>query len=156
MTIQVGDELPAQDFPITRADLVRYAGASGDFNPIHWNERFAKSVGLPDVIAHGMFTMAAAIRVVTDWVGDPGSVLEYGVRFTRPVVVPDPDGATLHVAGSVRELRDDGLVEVDLVATVEGQTVLAKARAVVRAAPVGTAPVGTGAVGTGAVGTEAP
>jgi acyl dehydratase len=132
MTVQVGDELPAQDIRITRADLVRYAGASGDFNPIHWNERFAKAVGLPDVIAHGMFTMAAAVRVVTDWAGDPGAVVEYGVRFTRPVVVPDPDGATLHVTGTVRTVRDDGLVEVDLTATVEGQTVLARARAVVR------------------------
>jgi acyl dehydratase len=130
--MNVGDELPTQDFPVARADLVRYAGASGDFNPIHWNERFAKSVGLPDVIAHGMFTMASAIRVVTDWAGDPAAVLEYGVRFTRPVVVPDPDGATLHVAGKVRTIRDDGLVEVDLTVTVGGQTVLAKARAVVR------------------------
>ncbi|MDT4913519.1 MAG: hypothetical protein QOC66_2647, partial [Pseudonocardiales bacterium] len=103
-----------------------------DFNPIHWNERFAKSVGLPDVIAHGMFTMATAIRVVTDWAGDPGAVIEYAVRFTRPVVVPDPDGATLTVAGSVRAIRDDGLLEVDLTATVDGQTVLAKSRAVVR------------------------
>ena len=130
--MNVGDELPAQQFPIARADLVRYAGASGDFNPIHWNERFAKSVGLPDVIAHGMLTMALAIRVATDWAGDPGAVVEYGVRFTRPVVVPDPDGATLHVAGAVREIREDGLVEVDLTATVDGQTVLAKARALVR------------------------
>ena len=134
MSIAVGTELPAQDFPITRADLVRYAGASGDFNPIHWNERFAVEVGLPNVIAHGMFTMASAIRVVTDWAGDPGAVVEYGVRFTRPVVVPDPDGAVLHVAGSVRDVREDGLVEVDLTATVEGQTVLAKARALVRVA----------------------
>jgi acyl dehydratase len=130
--MNVGDELPAQEFPIGRADLVRYAGASGDFNPIHWNERFAKSVGLPDVIAHGMFTMASAIRVVTDWAGDPAAVIEYGVRFTRPVVVPDPDGTALHVAGKVRDIRDDGLVEVDLTVTVDGQTVLAKARAVVR------------------------
>ena len=128
----IGDALPSQDFPITRADLVRYAGASGDFNPIHWNERFAKSVGLPDVIAHGMFTMATAIRVVTDWVGDPGAVVEYGVRFTRPVVVPDPDGATLTVSGEVKDVRDDGLVEVALTSTVGGETVLAKARAVVR------------------------
>jgi acyl dehydratase len=128
----VGDEIAARDFPISRADLVRYAGASGDFNPIHWNERFAKSVGLPDVIAHGMFTMATAIRVVTDWTGDPGSVVEYSVRFTRPVVVPDPEGATLTVGGSVRSIREDGLLEVDLTATVDGQTVLAKARAVVR------------------------
>jgi acyl dehydratase len=130
--IQVGQELPAQEFPVGRADLVRYAGASGDFNPIHWNQRFASSVGLPDVIAHGMYTMAVAIRVVTDWTGDPGSVIEYGVRFTRPVVVPDPDGAVLRVTGTVREIRDDGDVAVDLVASVNGQTVLAKARAVVR------------------------
>jgi acyl dehydratase len=130
--IEVGTELPAQDFPIVRGDLVRYAGASRDFNPIHWNERFATSVGLPDVIAHGMFTMASAIRVVTDWAGDPGAVLEYSVRFTRPVVVPDPDGTTLHVSGTVRAVRDDGSVEVDLTSTVDGQTVLAKARAVVR------------------------
>jgi acyl dehydratase len=141
MNADVGTELPAQDFPVHRVDLVRYAGASGDFNPIHWNERFAKSVGLPDVIAHGMFTMAAAIRVVTDWIGDPAAVVEYGVRFTRPVVVADPDGAVLHVAGVVRAVRDDGLVEVDLTATVDGQTVLAKARAVVRV------PASDGAVG---------
>jgi acyl dehydratase len=128
----VGDRLPAQEFPITRTDLVHYAGASGDFNPIHWNERFAKSVGLPDVIAHGMFTMATAIRVVTDWVGDAGAVVEYGVRFTRPVVVPDPDGTTLTVTGEVKEIRDDGLIEVALTATVGGETVLAKARAVLR------------------------
>jgi acyl dehydratase len=132
VTVVVGDEIAARDFPISRGDLVRYAGASGDFNPIHWNERFAKGVGLPDVIAHGMFTMATAIRVVTDWTGDPGAVLEYSVRFTRPVVVPDPDGATLTVGGSVRSVREDGLLEVDLTATVDGQTVLAKARAVVR------------------------
>jgi acyl dehydratase len=130
--VNVGDALPAQSFPIGRVDLVRYAGASRDFNPIHWNERVATSVGLPNVIAHGMFTMASAIRVVTDWAGDPGAVIEYGVRFTRPVVVPDPEGATLEVSGSVRTVRDDGLIEVDLTATVDGQTVLAKARAVVR------------------------
>jgi acyl dehydratase len=130
--VEVGQELPAQRFPISRFDLVRYAGASGDFNPIHWNERFATSVGLPNVIAHGMFTMALAIRVVTDWAGDPGAVVEYGVRFTRPVVVPDPDGAVLDVSAVVRAIRDDGLVEVDLTATVDGQTVLAKARAAVR------------------------
>jgi acyl dehydratase len=127
-----GDAIPEQDFPVTRADLVRYAGASGDFNPIHWNERFAKGVGLPDVIAHGMFTMAVAARVITDWTGDPGALVEYGVRFTRPVVVPDPEGATLTVSGVVRGVRDDGLLDVELTATVEGQTVLAKARAVVR------------------------
>jgi acyl dehydratase len=130
---QIGDEIPAQQFPIGRVDLVRYAGASGDFNPIHWNERFAKSVGLPDVIAHGMFTMAMAARVITDWAGDPGAVVEYGVRFTRPIVVPDPEGATLSVSGKVSGVRADGLLDVELTATVNGQTVLAKARAVVRA-----------------------
>jgi acyl dehydratase len=132
--VAVGDVLPAQEFPISRLDLVRYAGASGDFNPIHWNQRVATSVGLPDVIAHGMFTMATAARVVTDWLGDPGALLDYGVRFTRPVVVPDPDGAVLHVSGQVREVRDDGTIVVDLTATVDGQTVLAKARAVARGA----------------------
>lgn len=136
-TATAGEQIPARDFPIRRADLVRYAGASGDFNPIHWNERVAKSVGLPDVIAHGMFTMATAIRVVTDWAGDPAAVLEYGGRFTRPVVVSDVEGATLTVAGKVREVRDDGLLEVDVVASVDGQTVLAKARAVVRLTGVG-------------------
>jgi acyl dehydratase len=130
--VQAGTEIPSRQYQVTRRDLVRYAGASGDFNPIHWNERTAKAVGLPDVIAHGMFTMATAVRVVTDWAGDPGAVVEYGVRFTRPVVVPDPDGAVLTVSGVVRAIRDDDLVEVDLTATVDGQTVLAKARAVVR------------------------
>ena len=95
MSVDVGDALPAQDFPINRYDLVRYAGASGDFNIIHWNERVATSVGLPNVIAHGMFTMASAIRVVTDWAGDPGAVVEHGVRFTRPVPVPDPGEAAV-------------------------------------------------------------
>jgi acyl dehydratase len=130
--VAAGDRLPAQDFPIHRVDLIRYAGASGDFNVIHWNERVATSVGLPNVIAHGMFTMAEAVRVVTDWAGDPGAVVEYGVRFTRPIAVPDPDGAVLHVEGEVREVRDDGLVDIELTATVDGQTVLAKARVVAR------------------------
>jgi acyl dehydratase len=130
--VQAGDEIPGRDFPISRYDLVRYAGASGDFNPIHWNEAFATSVGLPDVIAHGMYTMAVAVQIVTDWAGDPGAVVEYGVRFTRPVVVPDPEGARLTVSGRVAGLRGDGLLDVELTATVNGQTVLAKARAVVR------------------------
>jgi acyl dehydratase len=128
----VGDVLPAREFPITREDLVRYAGAALDFNPIHWNPRFATEVGLADVIAHGMYSMAEAIRVVTDWAGDPGAVVEYGVRFTRPIVVPDPGAAVLRVEGVVRRVRDDGLVEVALTATVDGETVLARARALVR------------------------
>ncbi|ROR43851.1 MaoC dehydratase-like protein [Kitasatospora cineracea] len=131
--VQVGTELPAQSFPVTRATLVQYAGASGDFNPIHWNEKFALEVGLPDVIAHGMFTMAEAARVVTDWVGDPGAVVEYGVRFTKPVVVPnDGVGATVEVTGKVAALLEDNRVRVDLVATSAGQKVLGMARAVVR------------------------
>ncbi|MFF3376223.1 MaoC family dehydratase [Streptomyces sp. NPDC002680] len=131
--VEVGTELPAQTFPVTRATLVQYAGASGDFNPIHWNERFAVEVGLPDVIAHGMFTMAEAIRVVTDWVGDPGAVVEYGVRFTKPVVVPNDDkGATIEVSGKVGAKLDDNKVRVDLLAMCAGQKVLGMSRAVVQ------------------------
>ncbi|MER7202840.1 dehydratase [Streptomyces sp. CB01635] len=133
--VEIGTELPAQTFPVTRATLVQYAGASGDFNPIHWNEKFAVEVGLPDVIAHGMFTMAEAIRVVTDWVGDPAAVVEYGVRFTRPVIVPNDDkGATIEVSGKVAAKLDDGRVRVDLVATSAGQKVLGMSRAVVQLA----------------------
>jgi acyl dehydratase len=131
--VAVGTELPAQTVTIRRENLVRYAGASGDFNVIHWNERVATSVGLPDVIAHGMYTMALAARVVTDWVEDPGRVLEYGVRFTRPIPVPDDDqGATLDVSGVVAALLDDGRVRVDLTATSAGQKVLGRAQAVVQ------------------------
>ncbi|MFJ1602971.1 MaoC family dehydratase [Streptomyces sp. NPDC088253] len=133
--VEVGAELPAQAFPVTRATLVQYAGASGDFNPIHWNEKFAVEVGLPDVIAHGMFTMAEAIRVVTDWVGDPGAVVEYGVRFTKPVVVPNDDkGATIEVSGKVAAKLGDNTVRVDLTAMSAGQKVLGMSRAVVRLA----------------------
>lgn len=133
--VEVGAELPARIFPVTRATLVQYAGASGDFNPIHWNEKFAVEVGLPDVIAHGMFTMAEAIRVVTDWAGDPGAVVEYGVRFTKPVVVPNDDkGATIEVSGKVAAKLDDNTVRVDLTAMSAGQKVLGMSRAVVRLA----------------------
>ena len=109
--VEVGTELPAQSFALRRVDLVRYAGASGDFNVIHWNERVATEVGLPNVIAHGMLTMAEAIRVVTDWCGDPGAVVEYATRFTKPVPVPDDDaGATIDVAGKVVELLEGSRV----------------------------------------------
>jgi acyl dehydratase len=132
-SVEVGTELPAQEFAVRREHLVRYAGASGDFNPIHWNERVATSVGLPNVIAHGMFTMAEAVRVVTDWAGDPAAVEEYGVRFTRPVVVPDDGaGATVEVGGTVAEKLPGNRVKVNLRATFDGQTVLGKAVAVVR------------------------
>ena len=129
--VEVGTALPAQRFPVQRVDLVRYAGASGDFNPSHWNERFAREVGLPDVIAHGMFTMAVAVRVVTDWVGDPGVVVDYSVRFTAPVVVPDAGGAAIEVTAAVTQLLDDHRVRVDLTATSDGAKVLGRARAVV-------------------------
>ena len=130
--VEVGTELPSQTFPVTRLDLVRYCGASGDFNVIHWDERTAKAVGLPDVIAHGMYTMAVAARVVTDWAGDPGAVESYGVRFSRPVVVPDDGGATLSVTGRVEEKLDSGRVRIGLTATVEDDKVLTQAKAVVR------------------------
>jgi acyl dehydratase len=130
--VQVGHELPTQTFTIRRADLVRYAGAAGDFNVIHWNERVARSVGLPDVIAHGMYTMELAARVVTDWAVDPARVVEYGVRFTRPVPVPDDDeGATVEVTGKVAALLENGRVRVDLTATHGGAKVLGRAPAVV-------------------------
>ena len=131
--VEVGTQLPALTVRLQRVNLVMYAGASGDFNPIHWNQRFAQAVGLPDVIAHGMLTMASAGRVVTDWVGDPGAVVEYGVRFTRPVVVPDDDkGARVEITASVAEKRDDNLVRVDITAKFDDATVLGKAQAVVR------------------------
>ena len=130
--VEVGTELPEQRFPVQRVNLIMYAGAAGDFNPIHWNERFATSVGLPDVIAHGMLTMAEAARVVTDWVGDPGALIDYGVRFSKPVVVPDDGGAELVVGGTVLEKLDGGRVEIDLEARCGGEKVLLKARAVVQ------------------------
>ena len=132
--VQVGTELPAREFVLQRANLVQYAGASGDFNVIHWNERVARAVGLPNVIAHGMRTMATAGRVVTDWVGDPGRVVSYGVRFSRPVVVEDDDrGATVTVSGVVEAVEGE-LVTVGLTATVGGEKVLMGAKAVVRLA----------------------
>jgi acyl dehydratase len=133
--VEVGTALPKQTFQVQRINLVQYCGASGDYNVIHWNERIATSVGLPNVIGHGMFTMAEAGRVVTDWVGDPGAVIEYGVRFSSPVVVPDDDkGAALEVSGTVAEKLDGNRVAVDLDARVGDSKVLAKARAVVELA----------------------
>ena len=131
--VSVGTELPEQVFRVTRADLVRYAGASGDFNPIHWNDRVATAVGLPGVIAHGMFTMGLAGRAVTQWAGNPAALVEYQVRFGRPVVVPDDDeGAEVTVRGKVGALPDGGLARVDLTVTSGGEKVLSLARAIVR------------------------
>jgi acyl dehydratase len=130
--VQVGTEIPEQTSRVTRADLVRYAGASGDFNVIHWNDRVAREVGLPGVIAHGMLTAGIAARAVTSWVGDPGAVVEYQVRFSRPVVVPDDDtGADLTVRGRVAAVGEDGRVRVELTVTSGGDKVLSLARAFV-------------------------
>ena len=131
--MQVGTEFPAQTFQVTRADLVRYAGASGDFNPIHWSDRVATSVGLPGVIAHGMLTMALAGRALTTWAGGVANVLEYGVRFTKPVPVPDDDeGTVLEVSGVVSRVNPDGTVRIDLTAVNGDRVVLGMARATVR------------------------
>ena len=130
--IEVGQKLPPKSFSITRETLVRYAGASGDFNVIHWNERVATDVGLPNVIAHGMLTMGLAIQVVTDWLDDPAKLVDYGCRFTRPVVVPDDGaGARLDVSGVVTSVDGDRAV-ITLSAVSDGTTVLGKATATVR------------------------
>ena len=130
--MRTGDVLDEQTYTVTRADLVRYAGASGDFNPIHWSDRVATSVGLPGVIAHGRLTMGLAARAVTGWTGDPGALVEYTVRFGRPVVVPDDDeGAEVTVRGRVAALLDGGRARVDLTVTSSGEKVLSLARAVV-------------------------
>jgi acyl dehydratase len=129
----VGTEVAPRQYQVTRGDLVRYAGASGDFNVIHWNERVAKSVGLPNVIAHGMLTMALAGRFLTEWAGDPGAVTEYGVRFSSPVVVPDDDkGALVEISGVVTGKLDDHRVTVDVIARSDGVKVLTRAQAVIR------------------------
>jgi len=131
--VEAGAEIPAVRYPVTRLSLVKYCGASGDFNVIHWNERIARSVGLPDVIAHGMFTMAEAGRFVTDWAGPGAVVLEFGVRFSSPVVVPDDDaGATISVSGQVEEKLDGSRVTLALTARSAETKILTRARAVVR------------------------
>jgi acyl dehydratase len=131
--MQAGERLPERSYRVTRADLVRYAGASGDFNPIHWSDRMATKVGLPGVIAHGMFTMALVARAVTDWAGAADAVVEYGVRFTRPVVVPDDEaGAEITVSAVVREVTGDGLAHLDITAMSGGEKVLSVAKAIVR------------------------
>ncbi len=131
--VEVGAELAAVSYQVTRLDLVKYCGASGDFNVIHWNERIARSVGLPDVIAHGMFTMAQAGRFVTDWAGPAAQVVEFGVRFSSPVVVPDDGiGGTITVSGQVDEKLDGNRVALALTAKTADTKVLTRARAVVR------------------------
>lgn len=130
--VEVGQELPTRIIHIGRASLVQYTGASLDRNPIHWDERFARSVGLPDVIAHGMFTMGSVINVVSDWVGDAGRVVEYGTRFIRPVVVPYEGGADVEVSGKVTALdAQSRRATVELKVTCGADKVLGRALAVV-------------------------
>ena len=140
--VTVGTTLPPQSFRVTRFDLLRYAGASGDFNPIHWNERTARAVGLPGVIAHGMFTMALAGRYLTDWAGDPAALELFRVRFSAPVVVPDDDdGTAVTLSGAVVEQLADGRVRLEVEAAQEGRVVL-RGAAVVRRRPAGTGATG--------------
>lgn len=131
--LQVGQEVGRREIAVDRSRLVRYAGASGDFNPIHWNERFATEVGLPGVIAHGMWTMGAAVGVVSEWLGDPGAVVDYQTRFSRPVAVPDPGAAAVEVVATVGALdADSRTARIDLLVSAAGTRVLAKAQALVR------------------------
>jgi acyl dehydratase len=131
--LEVGQEIGSREFHLTRDSLVRYAGASGDFNPIHYRDDFAQAVGLPGVLAHGMLTMGVAVQVAADWVGDAGKVIDYGVRFTKPVLVDAADGAILTVVGKIGEINlETPEVRIDLTATFNETTVLGKAQARVR------------------------
>lgn len=130
MTLSVGDVVAEKTYELSRDTLVRYAGASGDFNSIHYRDDVAVSVGLPGVLAHGMLTMGLAIQPVVEWIGDSAKVLEYGVRFTRPVLVDAEAGATVTVVAKVGTV-DDETARIDLTVTVDGSTVLGKAQAVV-------------------------
>lgn len=144
--LEKGQEIGSLAVDLSRASLVRYAGASGDFNPIHWNERFAQSVGLSGVIAHGMLTMGTAVELVSDWVGDPGAIVDYQTRFTKPVPVADAPGGenpdtptnTLTISGKVGALNEEErTARIDLTVTArdeEGkeQKVLMKSQAVLR------------------------
>ena len=133
--LAVGQVVAQRTVPLTRADLVRYAGASGDRNPIHWSASAAAEADLPDVIAHGMLTMAAGASLVAGWAGDPGAVLEYGVRFTGPVAVPDDGGATRELTAAVGALDPAaGTARIDLSVRCAGSAVLGRARALVRLA----------------------
>ena len=131
--LEIGQEIGSREFHLTRDSLVRYAGASGDFNPIHYRDDFAQAVGLPGVLAHGMLTMGVAVQVAADWVGDAGKVIDYGVRFTKPVLVDAADGAILTVVGKIGEINlETREVRIDLTATFNETTVLGKAQARVR------------------------
>jgi len=131
--LAVGDVVGTRTVELDRSRLVRYAGASGDFNPIHWDEAFATAVGLPGVIAHGMLTMGSVVGVVSDWAGDPGAVVAYQTRFTKPVPVPVAGSATVEVSATIGAVdADAGTVRVDLTVTHEDVKVLGRAQATVR------------------------
>jgi acyl dehydratase len=129
-SLNVGDLVAERDFPLTRDSLVRYAGASGDFNPIHYRDDVAASVGLPGVLAHGMLTMGFAVQPVVDWAGDPARIVDYQVKFTRPVVVDPETGAAVTVTAKIGALTET-TARVDLTVTFDGATVLGKAQVVV-------------------------
>jgi acyl dehydratase len=131
ISLSVGDVVAERTFVLTRDSLVRYAGASGDFNPIHYRDDVARSVGLAGVLAHGMLTMGFAVQPVVDWIGDPARVLDYQVRFTRPVPVDATDGAIVTVSAKVGAL-EDSVARIDLTVTFDGSTVLGKAQVRVR------------------------
>jgi acyl dehydratase len=129
MSLEIGQALPVREFQITRDSLVRYAGASGDFNAIHYRDDVAKAVGLPGVLAHGMLTMGAAVQSVVDFLGDSGTVLDYQVRFTKPVLVDAANGATLIVKATVVEIDEAAkIARIDLTATCDDVVVLGKAQ----------------------------
>ena len=129
----MSEEFAPQTFRITRADLIRYCGASGDFNVIHWSERLATKVGLPGVIAHGMYTMALAGRAVTAWAGAADAIEDFSVRFSRPVPVPDTDeGVEITFTGRVKQVGDDGRTTIAITATCGGDVVLKIATATIR------------------------
>jgi acyl dehydratase len=133
VALEVGQEVGSEVFTFTRDSLVRYAGASGDFNPIHYRDDFAQSVGLDGVLAHGMLTMGAAVQVAVNWVGDAGKVIDYGVRFTKPVFVDANDGALVTVVGKVGAIDLEAkTVRIDLTAVSHELAVLGKAQAVVK------------------------
>ncbi|MBA2560096.1 MAG: MaoC family dehydratase N-terminal domain-containing protein [Propionibacteriales bacterium] len=132
MSWETGDQLERKSYSVTRADLIRYAGASGDLNPIHWSDRVAHSVGLPGVVAHGMYTLALTGRAITSWVGGPEKVESFGARFTKPVPVPDDDdGTVIDVTGVVTAI-DAGRATIELTVTNRGSKVLGVCKAVVR------------------------
>lgn len=132
-SLEVGQEIGSIEYRLTRDSLVRYAGASGDFNPIHYRDDIAKAVGLDGVLAHGMLTMGAAVQVAINWIGDPGRIVDYGVRFTKPVFVDAAKGAVLTVSGKVGEIDvENSIVRIDITASAADVAVLGKAQAKVR------------------------